>query len=157
MVIRVLCGEKGEAIPIYVTPVLVAGITSTFLGMVIRVACFRKLGKFFTYQLAIRDKHKLVTTGPYSIVRHPSYTGVWLVHGGITACFLAKGMWITESGVMHTITGWIAGTLWAGMLVFVTFIGLRAKEEDKMLHIEFGKEWEAYAKRVPYRYVPGFI
>ncbi|KAI0060185.1 hypothetical protein BV25DRAFT_1807916 [Artomyces pyxidatus] len=157
MVIEFLCREKGSDIPIHSTPIFVAGVASTFLGMVIRVACFRELGRFFTYQLAIRDKHKLITTGPYSIVRHPSYTGIWLAHGGMTACLLAKGTWLTESGVMHTAIGWIAASIWAGRLAYVTFISLRARHEDKMLHREFGEEWEAYAKRVPCRYIPGLI
>ncbi|KAI0060188.1 hypothetical protein BV25DRAFT_991099 [Artomyces pyxidatus] len=156
-VFELLCREKGAAIPIHISPVFVAGVSSMFLGATIRRLCFRELGKLFTYELAIRDKHKLVTSGPYSIVRHPSYTGVALVHGGMTACFLAKGMWLTESRFMQTVIGWIAATIWASVLAFVTFVILRARQEDAMLHKEFGKEWEAYSKRVPCRYIPRLV
>ncbi|CAF4350854.1 unnamed protein product, partial [Rotaria sordida] len=31
------------------------------------------LGAFFTFELTIRSTHKLIKTGPYAYVRHPSY------------------------------------------------------------------------------------
>ncbi|KAI0060184.1 hypothetical protein BV25DRAFT_1828306 [Artomyces pyxidatus] len=156
-IIHFLGGEKGAAIPIYTSPVFVAGVASTFLGSAIRLICFRELGKFFTYELAIRDKHKLVMSGPYSIVRHPSYTGIALVYVGITLCGLAKGTWMMESGIMHTAVGWTAATVWAVIVGYVTFVISRARQEDIMLRREFGEEWEMYAKRVPCRYVPGVL
>ncbi|KAF9307547.1 hypothetical protein BGZ91_008382, partial [Linnemannia elongata] len=58
----------------------------------LRTWSFRTLDWFFTYQLTIRPGHRLVTSGPYKILRHPSYTGfffngaaVWtlLWHNGL--------------------------------------------------------------------------
>ncbi|KAI0056943.1 hypothetical protein BV25DRAFT_1831727 [Artomyces pyxidatus] len=125
--------------------------------MVLRVVCFRELGKHFTYELSIRDKHKLVTSGPYSIVRHPSYTALGLVYVGFTCSTLARGMWWTESGMHQTLGGRVTGLTWCSVLVYMTFIALRAIKEDAMLHVEFGEEWEEYAARVPYRYVPWLL
>lgn len=33
----------------------------------------------------------------------------------------------------------------------------RLSWEDEVLHNEFGKEWEAYANRVPWRILPGVL
>ena len=33
------------------------------------------LGRFFTYDVTIQPGHRVVTSGPYRWVRHPSYTG----------------------------------------------------------------------------------
>ncbi|KAG5643598.1 hypothetical protein DXG03_000606 [Asterophora parasitica] len=46
------------------------------LGGYIRYRCYRELGTLFTFQVAIRKDHRLVTTGPYGAVRHPGYAGV---------------------------------------------------------------------------------
>ena len=53
------------------------------LGGYIRYSCFKALGRLFTFEMSIRDKHELITNGPYSIVRHPSYTGALLTLIGI--------------------------------------------------------------------------
>lgn len=50
------------------------GMVAVWIGGAIRIACYRELGRLFTYELTIREKHRLVTSGPYSIVRHPSYS-----------------------------------------------------------------------------------
>lgn len=39
----------------------------------IRLACYRDLGQHLTYQLCKQKDHKLIATGPYSLVRHPRY------------------------------------------------------------------------------------
>jgi len=40
--------------------------------------------------MSIRNNHKLVTSGPYAIVRHPGYTGVMLVVIGMLLVHLSK-------------------------------------------------------------------
>ena len=49
------------------------------VGGLIRYKCYRTLGSMFTFEMSIRKDHILVTSGPYAIVRHPSYTGIILV------------------------------------------------------------------------------
>ncbi|CCM01250.1 uncharacterized protein FIBRA_03299 [Fibroporia radiculosa] len=78
------------------SPLLALGALSTFLGSILRVACFRALGPFFTFELAIAPTHALVTTGPYARVRHPSYAGIYLTLIGGTAVGLARGAWLRE-------------------------------------------------------------
>ncbi|KAF9644887.1 hypothetical protein BDM02DRAFT_829359, partial [Thelephora ganbajun] len=48
----------------------------------LRLFSFRTLGRHFTYQLAILPSHKLVTTGPYAYIRHPSYVALPLIVSG---------------------------------------------------------------------------
>lgn len=83
------------------------------------------LGRQFSIDVTIQENHKLITTGPYSLVRHPRYTG-------IIVFFL---------GVALTFTSWIAL-----ILVVATFAALiwRIRDEEKLMYEEFGKDWESY-------------
>jgi hypothetical protein len=35
------------------------------IGGILRVVCFRALGRFFTFDLAVHDGHKVIQSGPY--------------------------------------------------------------------------------------------
>ena len=39
----------------------------------------RDLGRNWSVSLDLRERHTLVTTGVYALVRHPMYTGFWLM------------------------------------------------------------------------------
>ena len=54
------------------------GAVSMVIGAVIRVQCFREMGKHFTFSVTLLKDHKLFTSDPYSYIRHPSYTGGFL-------------------------------------------------------------------------------
>jgi protein-S-isoprenylcysteine O-methyltransferase len=45
------------------------------------------LGRLFTVNVAIREGHQLIDSGPYRYVRHPAYTAILLVHLGAALCF----------------------------------------------------------------------
>ncbi|WP_394781617.1 methyltransferase family protein [Undibacterium sp.] len=62
------------------------GVLVFFLGLVVRWVSIIHLGRFFTVDVAITDKHALIDTGPYRYVRHPSYTGLLLQFLGIGIC-----------------------------------------------------------------------
>jgi protein-S-isoprenylcysteine O-methyltransferase len=47
----------------------------------------RTLGRFFTVDVAIREGHELIQSGPYSLVRHPSYTGLFAMFVGWSITF----------------------------------------------------------------------
>ncbi|KAJ7923243.1 hypothetical protein B0H13DRAFT_1477462, partial [Mycena leptocephala] len=57
------------------SPLVAIGTALIANGAILRLFCYRALGQYFTFKTAIARNHKLVTTGPYSIVRHPAYTG----------------------------------------------------------------------------------
>jgi protein-S-isoprenylcysteine O-methyltransferase Ste14 len=52
-------------------------------GMALRVWSVRTLGQYFTYVVKVSPDQKVVDTGPYRLLRHPSYTGGTLTGIGI--------------------------------------------------------------------------
>jgi protein-S-isoprenylcysteine O-methyltransferase Ste14 len=79
--------------------------------------------------------HKVITAGPYKIVRHPGYVGAIL--------------WIVTTPL---IIGSVVGLIPAVIACFVLII--RTRLEDKTLHNELNGYVE-YAGRVKYRLFPG--
>jgi protein-S-isoprenylcysteine O-methyltransferase Ste14 len=95
------------------------------------------LGRFYSADVTIQKDHRLVTIGPYRRIRHPRYLGALFVAIGLAILFRS----------------------WIGLAVSVPFLGVilfRIKDEEVVLHQEFGQEWEAYCKRswrlIPYIY-----
>src|SRR5437588_11517657 len=54
---------------------LVVGVVLAWCGILIRLAAKRTLGRFFVGAVIIQDDHRVVTGGPYALVRHPGYAG----------------------------------------------------------------------------------
>ena len=52
-------------------------------GGIIRHMCYQSMGAMFTVERSIRNDHVLIKSGPYAIVRHPSYTGLLVVFIGM--------------------------------------------------------------------------
>ncbi|KAF9527272.1 hypothetical protein CPB83DRAFT_768767, partial [Crepidotus variabilis] len=127
-------------------------------GGLIRFLCYRALGSMFTFELAIRRDHKLVTSGPYSLVRHPGYTGVLLAIPGVIIWHAAPGSYARECGLLYTYFGRGCVAFFIPVVSFVT-VGLlrRMKKEDQALESVFGQDWRDWAKRVPYNLIPYII
>ncbi|KAK0212346.1 hypothetical protein DFS33DRAFT_1249694 [Desarmillaria ectypa] len=138
---------------------LFLGTTLIILGGIIRLMCFRTMGEMFTFEHTVKKDHRLMTTGPYSVVRHPSYTGMIMILVGTGLWQAAPGSWTRECGYLHTWPGAFcaaAGILWLGTLKFlgIAFV-LRSGEEDVVLSKQFGEEWNKWAKSARHRLVPG--
>ncbi|KAI4519658.1 hypothetical protein K525DRAFT_205546 [Schizophyllum commune Loenen D] len=134
-----------------ITPLFVLGCVLNAIGTLIRVHCYRKLGRAFTFELAIRREQALVTDGAYSIVRHPAYTGGYIAIAGWFLAQMSSGCWARE----YLAASLGATALWLGVLLPLlvgTFVRIDA--EETMLKEGFGEEWEVWAKRVPYKLVP---
>jgi protein-S-isoprenylcysteine O-methyltransferase Ste14 len=73
--------------------------------------------------------HRLVTSGPYALVRHPMYLGILLAGLG---------------GILLFRT-------WTLVFFSLNFLGLlvRARREAQVLAAEFGEEWQGYCRKVP--------
>ncbi|KAF8961649.1 hypothetical protein BDZ97DRAFT_1759822 [Flammula alnicola] len=80
-------------------PLRVLAALSILTGSLIRYLCYRSLGPHFTFHITLLPSHKLITTGPYAIVRHPAYAGGVLMHLGLVLWHIAPGAWLRESGV----------------------------------------------------------
>ncbi|KAF9242056.1 hypothetical protein BU15DRAFT_72987 [Melanogaster broomeanus] len=122
----------------------------------LRRYCYRALGRFFTFDLSVHKDHRLVTGGPYSVVRHPSYTGTLLLTAGV---FLMQGhpdSWMRTSGILD-FTPFRVVVIGCGCIMLAaapTLFG-RAAHEDKMMRNLFGEEWDRWANVVRYRMLPG--
>jgi protein-S-isoprenylcysteine O-methyltransferase Ste14 len=94
-------------------------------------AAVRTLGKQWSITARVLEGHKLITSGPYNVVRNPIYTGMF---GMLLATGLAISHWI---GLLIAIVVFAVGT------------AIRVRSEEKLLRETFGQEFEAYARKVP--------
>lgn len=92
--------------------------------------------KFFETTAHIQEEreHRVISTGPYAIVRHPGYTGMILYYG--CAPF-----------IIGSFYGLIPALLLAVDFVFRTYF------EDRMLYEELSG-YKEYVKKIRYRLVP---
>ena len=127
-------------------------LIGTFLiiyGGVIRWQCYRALGRLFTFQLSIRKDHQLVTSGPYAVVRHPSYTSGFMCFIGAIFMDCTQGSWLRDSGVLNDVLVKSVFTFWGVfMTCFCALILPRLNEEDTLMKVQFGKQWDEWAGRV---------
>ena len=135
-----------------------AGFALTCIGGFIRGRSHQALGEFFSWKLAGRDDHELVTTGPYAYVRHPAYLGTTLQCIGNVLTFFDEGSWWKEcalgllgEGVIYRTIGY-AYMGWWGLLI--SYLWFRVDGEDAGLSMEFGSLWQTWAEKVRYRLVP---
>jgi protein-S-isoprenylcysteine O-methyltransferase Ste14 len=89
------------------------------------------LGKQWGYVARIIEGHKLITEGPYSLVRNPIYTGMF---GVLIATGFAASRWPM---FVAAIAFFLCGT-W-----------VRIHREENLLRQSFGLEFEVYRSRVP--------
>ncbi|KAF9235419.1 hypothetical protein BU15DRAFT_78003 [Melanogaster broomeanus] len=132
------------------------GTTLALAGTVIRILCYKTLGRLFTFTVTVQPDHKLITHGPYSVVRHPSYTGLTVCVLGVLVAQGGRGSWMRESGMLNALWVELLVLVWlCSMGVVMTCLVFRMKDEDKMLKEMFGDEWSEWASRVRYYLIPG--
>ena len=133
------------------------GLTLIVLGTWIRLMTYRHMGRFFRFEASIQKDHELIVSGPYSVVRHPAYTGFILVSVGGLPWQLSKGSWIVESGLWNSMSGKLLVVIYFGAVSFLlsSLALVRLKKEDTALRNQFGEKWDDWAKRVPYSLFPG--
>ena len=112
-----------------------------WLGVVMGVLCilgiywlFSSIGSGITPTSATRNKHQLVTSGPYRWVRHPLYTVG-------SSMFISIGMMADN---------WFIAAL--GILAFI-LMAVRTPKEEANLIEKFGDEYQEYMKHTG-RFLP---
>jgi protein-S-isoprenylcysteine O-methyltransferase Ste14 len=111
------------------------GVTLSAMGGALRLWPVFVLGRRFSGLVAIQRDHQLVTTGPYHLIRHPSYLGLLVSTLGWALAF--------RSG---------PGVLLA-VLTLIPVIG-RIRAEERLLLDQFGDTYAGYRGRT-WRLVPG--
>jgi protein-S-isoprenylcysteine O-methyltransferase Ste14 len=130
----------GEARPkdflghaLWIKPVCLSILTAGFL---LRLTAILSLGRAFSVNVAIRSDQRVMKTGLYQFMRHPSYSGMLLM-------FLAVGL---------IERNWISLAI---MLIIPTAALLyRIHVEEIALREHFGEEYVAYSRETK-RLVPG--
>jgi protein-S-isoprenylcysteine O-methyltransferase Ste14 len=140
--------------PLALTLTSILGYIFMIVGGLGRIWCYRTLGKFFTFNLTIRNSHKLIKSGPYAYVRHPSYTfasiltlGMFLVHQRMVN-FFPNNRWVQ---VQFGPLGFLACCTIVTLLFY-----RRIPREEEELSKTFGKEWSEYASKTK-RFIPKII
>ena len=108
--------------------VTIIGFIVMWFGVILRNYSIKLLGKHFTPTIQLQQDHQLITSGPYQLIRHPSYLGALLAIVGI-AIFL------------NSITGTIS-TVIAMMIAYV----VRISKEEAVLKSLFGATYTEYQK-----------
>lgn len=115
----------------------VLGLILFVVGVGIRLAGKRALGKYYSYGLRVLPDHKLVTGGVYRYVRHPISLAVLIYGPGIPLIFSSLyGFLIT--------------------LALIPLVLYRIEIEERMLIQKFGDEYRDYIRRtkklIPFLY-----
>lgn len=98
----------------------------------------KDLGRNWSISLEIREEHKLVTRGVYSLIRHPMYTAFLLM----------------AVGQAFLISNWVGGL--AGLVGFSALFFPRVGKEERLMLDTFGEDYARYMGRtrrlVPWLY-----
>lgn len=141
---------------LYISPLFIVGWFLLVLGGGFRLWCYRTLGRLFTYRLSFEDDHHLITTGPYSVVRHPSYMGWTIFAVGLLTMQLSPGSWFMECGPSDSNIGCFVMAAWVVYNLYLfSFVPGRMIREDLALKRQFGDEWLQWSKQTPYKLIPG--
>jgi protein-S-isoprenylcysteine O-methyltransferase Ste14 len=119
-------------------PLYVVGVSMMFLGSLLRRYCFRTLGQYFTGDVRARSDQPVIRSGPYRLVRHPSYTAGMMMFIGIG---LALGSWF--SFALTTIAA-------------IATYGYRVAVEERVLVDTIGERYRSYMKESK-RFIPYIV
>jgi len=104
-----------------------AGMVVLLAGLVLRGWSFKALGQYFTHTVMVSPDQPVIATGPYRVLRHPSYTGVILAGIGVG---LASANWADLAGLL---------------LLTLTPLLWRIHVEERALAATVGDRYRAYA------------
>ena len=111
------------------------GVALILGGAGLRRLCFRALGASFTGEVRVRPDQRVVSSGPYRWVRHPSYTAGMLMIVGVAVAF---GSWLGAAISLATSLAGYAYRVWV---------------EERALADALGAPYREYMSRTK-RFVP---
>src|SRR3954467_10635092 len=106
------------------------GVALVVIGLSYAVWARLHLGKMWSARVTLKTEHRIIKTGPYTITRHPIYTGMLLALVGTVL-------------VRDTVAGLI------GFVLIATGFVLKLRHEERMLTDHFGDDYRTYRQEVP--------
>jgi protein-S-isoprenylcysteine O-methyltransferase len=104
------------------------GLAMILAGAALRGWSIFSLGRYFRREVTIEPGQRIVRRGPYRVLRHPSYAGLFLVLSGFG---LAFGSWVGAAAAL-----------------LIAFVGMlpRIRVEERALAQAFGADYSDYAR-----------
>ena len=102
------------------------GIFFFFIGLILLIWVHRTLGKHWSMMLKLGEDHKLITSGPYSRIRHPMYTYFYIMSS--STALISANLVVAAFG----ITAWT--------LLYLVRVG----DEEALMLEQFGEEYREY-------------
>lgn len=103
------------------------GLAIAWAGIGLRWWSFRTLGRYFTFTVQTSADQPVITSGPYRVVRHPSYAGIMLILIGVGATY---GNWLSMAAF--------------ALVPLVGFVN-RIRVEEAALSATLGDAYTSYA------------
>ena len=111
------------------------GIALAAVGAAFSIVARLYLGQNWSATATIKQDHELIRTGPYSLVRHPIYTGTLVAAIGSAIAF----------GELRDLLA---------LPVFVVGFWLKARSEECLLMSNFGDRYASYRREVRGAIIP---
>ena len=112
------------------------GIVLMVGGIAFRQWAIAVLGRFFSMAVRVQKDQTVVDSGPYRYVRHPSYTGLFMI-------FVGLGLALQSWGAVLVLG-----------LIFTIVWGYRIRVEERVLIAQLGEAYVSYSRRtkrlIPY-------
>jgi protein-S-isoprenylcysteine O-methyltransferase Ste14 len=116
-------------------PLAWIGLALLAAGILLQAAAFWALRGLYTSRLGMQPHHRLITRGPYRLVRHPGY---------LSNLICLAGMGLALSSLIGL-----------GLtLLVVPLVVRRILSEEEMLATVFSQEYERYRQQTRWRLIP---
>jgi protein-S-isoprenylcysteine O-methyltransferase Ste14 len=121
---------RWRVLPEYDVALAIAGSVLALTGALLAAWSKWTLGRLFSPHLGVQRGHRLITTGPFAIVRHPMYLGIIDYIFGSALVFHDAALLMLAA-------------------LFIGFFVLQLRQEEAIFERHFGEAWARYAARTP--------
>jgi delta14-sterol reductase len=102
---------------------------------------------------------KLLVSGWWGRARHINYLGDWIMAWSYclptgVAGYVVQGKGLAAEAVQGEARGWGMIATYFYLIYFAVLLIHREHRDEEKCEAKYGKDWEEYKRRVPYRIVP---
>ena len=117
-------------LPVRDAGVATAGAVLALTGALFAAWAKARLGPLFSPQLGVQEGHRLITSGPYAVVRHPIYLG-------LIDFTVGSALYLNDVALL------------AVAFLFVIYFAVQLRIEERFFAAHFGAEWQEYQAATP--------